>query len=64
VDRTNNYWTRSPLSTSDSYLQTVGKDGDFLNTIALSDSGVRVVINIGSDIMVSELPVDPEEAQE
>ena len=58
--RTNNYWTRSPVSTNDSYLYTVGKEGDFHNVIAFSDSGVRPVVNVYSEIMVSLPPEEQE----
>ena len=54
-ERLTNYWTRSPLSTSNSYLQVVSKDGEFTNSIALSDSGVRPALNLSAEVMVSDL---------
>jgi len=56
-EKTNSYWSRSPLLKSPTYVRCVDIHGAFINNSAFnSDYAVRPVVNSVSETLVSEKP--------
>lgn len=49
-----NYWSRSPSSSFSEFAFTVNETGAFSSTLSRHPAGVRPVVNVKSDVMVSQ----------